>query len=358
MTSDPNAAERQALAFDDDRGSSRSKWIAGALVLVLVGWMGSGFVLPSEEPAVAEAPTAPRAVAVAVRPSTAETVAQYLVSEGQAQPDRDTAILAETSGEVGEILVRKGADLEQGEVIARFTLAEREADLVRAEEELRRTRREFENAETLLERGSSTVDRVAETRAALATAEAQLAAAREAVDSTVIRAPFAGRLETLSIDAGEFVAAGAEVARIVDNTPLTVTIQVPQQSLRSIKTGQTATVTFITGEVREGRVVFVGTSADAETRTFLAEIEVANADGAVPAGVSAQVRVPVGEAVAHFSRPRSCRSAPTAASASKRWARTTGSCSTRSRSFALRPMACGSAACPTWRGSSPWARAS
>jgi multidrug efflux system membrane fusion protein len=303
MTDQPDAAERKPLAFDDDRGSARSKWIAGALVLVLVGWMGSGFVLPSEEAEVTEAPAAPRAVAVAVRSSTAEPVTQYLISEGQAQPDRDTAILAETSGEIGEILVRKGAELEQGEVIARVALAQREAELARAQEEVRRARREFENAETLLQRGSTTVDRVAETRSDLAAAEAQLAAVEEAVDTTVIRAPFAGRLETLDIDEGEFVTAGTPVAQIVDNTPLTVTIQVPQQSLRSLQDGQAATVTFITGEIREGVVTFVGTSADAETRTFLAEIEVANADGAVPAGVSARVRIPTGEAVAHFLSP-------------------------------------------------------
>lgn len=303
MTSDPRTGERQALAFEDDRGSSRSRWVAGALMFALLGWMGSGFVLPSEEAEDAEPPVDPRMVTVAVRQSQAEPVTQYLAAEGQAQPDRDTIILTETSGEIGEVLVRKGADLERGEVIARFNLADREADLARAEAEVERARRNFENAETLLERGSATVDRVSESRAALAAAEAQLSAAKEVVDTTVIRAPFAGRLETLSIDEGEFVTAGADVGRIVGNTPLTVTIQIPQQSLRSVKVGQTATVTFITGEVREGEVVFVGTSANAETRTFLAEIEVPNEDGAVPAGVSAQVRIPTSEVEAHVLSP-------------------------------------------------------
>ncbi|MCD1637034.1 efflux RND transporter periplasmic adaptor subunit [Martelella mediterranea] len=303
MTSDPRTVERQALAFEDDRGSSRSRWIAGALVFALSGWMGSGFVLPSEKVKVAETSVVPRMVTVAVRQSQAEPVTQYLAAEGQAQPDRDTVILTETSGEIGEVLVRKGANLERGEVIARFNLADREADLARAEAEMQHAQRNFETAETLLERGIATVTRVSESRAALAVAEAQLSAAKEVVDTTVIRAPFAGRLETLSIDEGEFVAASADVGRIVDNTPLTVTIQIPQQSLRRVKVGQTATVTFITGEVREGEVAFVGTSANAETRTFLAEIEVPNEDGAVPAGVSAQVRIPTGEVVAHFLSP-------------------------------------------------------
>ena len=46
-----------------------------------------------------------------------------------------------------------------------------------------------------------------------------------------------------------------------------------------------------------------GTSAASETRTFLAEIEVINEDGAIPAGISAEVVIPTGDVVAHFLSP-------------------------------------------------------
>jgi len=130
-----------------------------------------------------------------------------------------------------------------------------------------------------------------------------LVAAEDALDSTNITAPFAGRIETLSLDEGEFISAGSEVGRIVDNRPLTVSLQVPQQTLNQIENGQTAEVRFITGEVRPGTVTFVGTSASAETRTFLAEIEVANRDGAIPAGISAEILIPTGQEMAHFVTP-------------------------------------------------------
>ena len=123
------------------------------------------------------------------------------------------------------------------------------------------------------------------------------------MDYSEITAPFGGRIEALDLNAGEFVSAGSSVGQVVDNTPLTVTIQVPQQSLRDIKAGQTADVTFITGEELQGTVAFVGRNANSETRTFLAEITVENADGAVPAGVSAEIRIPIGEITAHFLSP-------------------------------------------------------
>ncbi|WP_114963898.1 efflux RND transporter periplasmic adaptor subunit, partial [Tritonibacter mobilis] len=144
----------------------------------------------------------------------------------------------------------------------------------------------------------------------LAAAEAAVASAEEGIEALDITAPFAGRLETLSLDAGEFVQAGAEVGRIVDNRPLTVSIQVPQQQLRRIENGQTATVRFITGEERTGTVAFVGTSANRETRTFLAEIEVPNQDGAIPAGISAEVLIPTGTREAHFIQPSTVSLSP------------------------------------------------
>jgi len=163
--------------------------------------------------------------------------------------------------------------------------------------------REFDNAETLLARGSATTDRVTQARTALAGARAQFSSAGEAMKAAELRAPFAGRLETLAIDPGEYVPGGMSVATVVDNSPLTVTIQVPQQSLMRVKAGQMAEIRFITGDVAPGEVTFVGTSAQADTRTFLAEIRVENADSAIPAGISAQVRIPTGEDKAHFLSP-------------------------------------------------------
>ena len=296
---------RQDLDFSTEKGAWRSIFVATLMLLAIVGWMGSGYIIPSEEAEEDSAPVTQtaRLVSVAVAPSVAKEVTQYFVAEGQAQPDRTTSLRAEATGEIVEVLVSKGDTITAGDVIARFDVTRAEADLNRAKQELARAAREFDNAETLVDRGVATNDRLSQARAALASAEAGVTNANEQLGNSEIIAPFGGRLETLDVNAGEFVSAGSQIGMIVDNTPLTVTIRVPQQSLRNIKAGQAADVSFITGEERAGMVTFVGTSADAATRTFLAEIEVDNADGAVPAGVSAEIRVPIGTASAHFLSP-------------------------------------------------------
>lgn len=294
----------QTLDFGNEGGASRAKWVATAMVIVIVGWMGSGYILPNEEPEeTVQTDVAARVIAVAVAPSKSETVTQYFVAEGQALPDRTTELRAEATGQIKEVLFKKGDPVEAGDVIARFDIAQNEADLNRAQEEQARAKREFDNAETLVNRGVATNDRLAQARAALASAEASVTSAQKSFENSEITAAFSGRLEKLSLNSGEFVSAGSVVGEIVDNAPLSVTIQIPQQSLRDVKAGQTATVKFITGEERTGVVGFVGTSADAATRTFLAEINVENEDRAVPAGVSAEIRIPIGETTAHFLSP-------------------------------------------------------
>ena len=76
----------------------------------------------------------------------------------------------------------------------------------------------------------------------------------------------------------------------------------PQQAVGSVKAGQTAKVTFITGEERVGTVIFVSTNANTATRTFTAEVTVQNTAG-IPAGISAQVRIPTSVSKAHFVSP-------------------------------------------------------
>lgn len=303
MNTSEGEQARVPLTFTDEPGSSRSKWVAGLLGLGLVGWMGSGFLLPAQPKAVAEPVQPVKAVAVAVRLSKAENVTRVFTAEGQAQPDRRATLRAETAGRVATLVADKGDYLEQGDVIARLGTREQDARVQQAREEVARARREFENAQTLLERGASTVDRVAEARAALATAEAQLTEAEEAADAAVIRAPFAGRLDALDLDEGAYVSAGAEVGTMLDTDPLTVVIQVPQQSLARIVEGQEATVSFITGESRLGTVTYVSKDAASETRTFRAEITVPNADGQIASGLSVQVQIPTGEMSAHFVSP-------------------------------------------------------
>ena len=294
---------RPAPAPEAKPRRSWSGWIAAALVLALVGWMASGML---GEPQVAAPPAAERVVepvAVEVRPSVARPVTRALTIEGEVRPDLATPVRAEAGGIVEAVPTPKGSTVRAGDVIARIAPAERSAQLAQARADVERTRQELERVRSLLGNGFATQARVEESRAAVAAAEAQLAQAEAAVGDLVVRAPAAGVLNELMVDPGEVVQSGEEVARIVDTDPLVVELRVPQRSVAEVEVGQEAAVDFVTGQSREGRVRFVSANAEAATRTFAVEVEVPNPERDVPAGISAEVRLPVEEVPAHFVSP-------------------------------------------------------
>lgn len=303
MASESSPNQSGKLQFENDKGAGGSKWIAILLAIALVGWMGSGYIIPTETVEASVEEPGIRLVSVATITSHARNVDLVLTAEGQATPDRSTDIQAKASGQVIAVQVERGALVESGQEIGRIDSETIEAQVAQAEAQLLQATEDLERVETLQERGIATENQVTQNRAVKAAAEAALTAAREQFQNTVIRAPFAGRLNDMTLDVGEFVNDGDPVAQVLDNDPLSVVVQVPQQALSRLQKGQPAEVLFITGETRPGTIGFIGSNADSQTRTFRVEVSVDNPDSLMPAGLSATVAIPTGTAQGHFISP-------------------------------------------------------
>jgi len=83
--------------------------------------------------------------------------------------------------------------------------------------------------------------------------------------------------------------AGKEIATLVDLDPMLAVVEVSERKLAGIKVGERAEVRLITGQTVPGRVRYVAKSASATTRTYRVEVEMANADGKIPDGITAEV---------------------------------------------------------------------
>ncbi|GAH71448.1 unnamed protein product, partial [marine sediment metagenome] len=100
-----------------------------------------------------------------------------------------------------------------------------------------------------------------------------------------------------------YVDVNGEVATIVDNDPLVVSLRITQQNISGLKAGQPASLTFATGQQRDGKIRYVSPRADEDTRTFRVEVELPNSDGEIPSGISAEAKIPTGSVMAHFVSP-------------------------------------------------------
>lgn len=284
----------------------RSVLLAAVIAAALVLWMASGYLLPGEAGSPGEADgTAPadRILTVEVRQESIEKVTRYLVNQGQAEADRLVTVKAETTGPVAKVVAAKGARVEQGEILVHLAMGDRRARLREAEALVAQRRTEHEAAKALGTSGFQARARVEEAAAALEQARARLAAIREDIRHTEIRAPFAGVLEERMVELGDFLDTGSPVAVVADLDPLIVSVRIAQQRIGEVTRGGSARIRFGDGRAAEGTIRYVARTADADTRTFRVEVAVPNPGGAIPAGLSAEVRIPVGEVKAHFVSP-------------------------------------------------------
>src|SRR5690606_1004951 len=79
--------------------------------------------------------------------------------------------------------------------------------------------------------------------------------------------------------------------------------EVSERDVREIGVGSPGRVQLVDGTILEGVVRYVSPVADPNTRTFRIELAVPNPDNALPAGMTAEIRLPAGETEAHFLSP-------------------------------------------------------
>ncbi len=278
----------------------RPIWIVLIIVVVLAAWLASGMV-GGGEPTGETAPKADQAqpVSVAVRTSTAEQVWREVELNGRTAPDRAVTLRAQTAGRIDSISARRGARVKAGEVLARIALDDRGASRNEARAVVKQRRLQYEAVRKMSEKGYQTRTDLAQAKSDLEAAQAQLANIQQDIDNTVVRAPFAGVLETRPVEVGDYVAVGDEIARVIQQNPFVVRGDLAEKDVAFVEPGQPGRARLIDGRMVEGTVRYVATEADEATRTYPVELEVDNPGGRLVAGASAKLILPLEQVEAH-----------------------------------------------------------
>ncbi|WP_119167852.1 efflux RND transporter periplasmic adaptor subunit [Algihabitans albus] len=287
---------------------NRSYLIAALLAVGVTAWIASGSLGEDRrEPQITKPPVDLDALRETTRVRVATSVATPRLIElsltGHTEAVRAVDVKAETFGQIEELLVEKGERVAVGQLIARIDARDRQARLREAQALLRQRQIEFEAARKLNERGFRAETQLAESRATLDAAEATVEAAEVALEDLQIVAPFEGVLDDRMMDLGDYVETGDSIARVVDLDPVLVIAPANERDVRHLRVGEPGSAMLATGEEIWGRIRFVASEANSQTRTFRVELEVDNPDGQVPAGMTAIMHLPVDRIMAHQITP-------------------------------------------------------
>jgi multidrug efflux system membrane fusion protein len=229
--------------------------------------------------------------------------------------------------------IRKGAFVEEGDLMCRLNAGTRESQLAEAQARLSEAvgrvpeaqaavaeanarvreaeinvnvaRRLSEDgfasetrlisAEAALEAANAGVQRassqVASAQAGIEGAQASIAVWDRELELLEIRAPFSGLLESDTAELGTLMQPGAPCATIIQLDPIKLVGFVPEATVDQVTVGAMAGARLTNGEEVVGQVTFLSRSADELTRTFRVEIRVPNEDLHIGDGQTAEILV-------------------------------------------------------------------
>ena len=283
-------------------------WIlAVAVALVVLAWMFSGSFdeksIESNTVISGGTGQAGALTRVQIRNQIAEPVIRYISVYGQTEPLRTVELNSETEGRIESIGAKRGLRLEKGDVILRLDMRDRNARLEQTRASVNEHRTAYRAQLELKSQGYVSETQIAETLAKLEAAKADLIRAKLDLEYMLIRAPFDGVLQERDVEIGDFVRAGDPVATFVDNTSIIVSGTISEQDVGFVRIDDIGHANLATGQKISGRIRYISPVADQSTRTFMVELEVPNEAGDLPAGVTAEMQLPGGSALAQKISP-------------------------------------------------------
>jgi HlyD family secretion protein len=214
-------------------------------------------------------------VKVAVENAQKRTIVETITANGKIQPEKEVKISPDVSGEIVELTVKEGYNVEKGQLLLRIkpdnyisqrdrSLAEisaaqarraqAEAQFTQADLSYKRNKQlfdqqtisksDFEQAEATYNVAKAELDAA---KFAITSAEASLKDANENLIKTSIYAPMTGTVSMLLVELGERVAgtnlmAGTELMRVADLSRMEAQVQVNENDIPRVKLGDTAEI--------------------------------------------------------------------------------------------------------------------
>jgi multidrug efflux system membrane fusion protein len=241
----------------------------------------------TEAEAVVETPK--RTVAV-VRAEVAD-YARLIRISGVTEADKLAILAARSNGVVQELTAEAGDTVERGAVVMLLEGEDVRAAVKTAQDQLAQAAEQLAVGEKLNAKGSLPETQLTARRAAKSAAEGALSQAQAAADRLSLVAPFAGTVDAVNVEEGEWVQQGTPIATLIALDPIIVKAEVAERDVAHVAVGAKALVRLVSGVELEGTVKHLARKASDKTRTFALEVDLPNPDGAIPSGMTAELRL-------------------------------------------------------------------
>ena len=210
------------------------------------------------------------AVPVEVAQAGNRTIAASYTGTASLEALAESQVVAKTSGVALQVLVEEGQVVEAGQALVRLDPDRARLNVAQIEAQMRKLESNYQRAEQLAAQQLISAGEYDQMRYDLENARAAYNLARLELSYTTVTAPISGVIASRSIKTGNFVQINTPIMRIVDNSRLEATLNVPERELATLQAGQPVymQVDALPGRTFEGRVDRVAPVVDAGSGTF------------------------------------------------------------------------------------------
>lgn len=222
------------------------------------------------------------------RTATVPHTAEYTAN---VEAENINNIAPSVANRITSITVDVGDHVSRGQTLVTLDAANADQQLVN----LQLTEKNYNRAVELLNIGSGTQSAVDQYKAQL---DAQRAQYRNTMQNTVLKAPISGVVTARNYDPGDMTGA-QPVLTVGQITPtVKVVININESDISRVRRGMEVGVTLdaFEGEEFSGKITRLAPAVDVATRTFPAEVTLANPQGRILPGMFARVSINLGDA--------------------------------------------------------------
>ncbi len=219
----------------------------------------------------------------------------YAVYSGTAPIEAfaEADVIAKVEGEIREILVEEGTEVETDQVLARLDGDRLRLELNESQARLRKLQRDFERNKDLREKGLISEGDFEKLQYDLEALQASYNLASLELDYTQIRAPIDGVVSERYVRLGNTIRVGEPIFRVTSFDPLVAYLHVPEREYRQLAPGQPVGINIdALGDERIiAAVTRVSPIVDPETGTFKITIEISDAERRIKPGMFARISI-------------------------------------------------------------------
>ncbi len=249
---------------------------------------------------------APPPVTVEAVPATPRSMAASYTGSASLEARAEAQVVAKTSGVALQVLVEEGDVVRAGQVLVRIDADRARLNLAQADVQVKKLEANFRRASELVKQQMVSVGDHDQLRFDLENARAMLRMAQLELSYTSVTAPIAGVVASRSIKPGNFVQINTPIIRIVDNSRLEATLNVPERDLTTLREGLPVRmqVDALAGKTFEGVVDRIAPVVDAGSGTFRVVCAFDPDDGALQPGMFARIGIDYDSRGAALAIPR------------------------------------------------------